>query len=295
VLTPFATRLLPAVVLVIAAAGAGHACATLDGSCGYDGCGTTATCAGDCAGKNSADDAATPSGDEASGEARNTSSTDGASTDGENGGAAEKPAEAPKEPACMLDVFKRLAVGDWVRTRWTNKETHTLLVAAKDDKTITIEEIVNNPKLKAPIGWTQLDVSLEDGTLVALRDRLADGTIEEREPTADAQRGTSDLLTEPFRPDGGENLRLDPIDVYDGGTKTGVKRGLFLCRRYRITVEKNRYAHVWFSRVKLPQYPVKIHYYEENLTILLEAFGTARASEFTTKPEPPRRGRTKAE
>jgi hypothetical protein len=292
VLSRFAIRLLPALLLVIAAAGVGHACATLEGSCGYDGCGTTATCAGDYAGTNSADDSAASKDAEASGDTESTSSTDGTSTEGENG-AADRPAETAKEPTCMLDVFKRLSVGDWVRTRWTNKEVHTLLVTAKDDKTITIEEIVEDRGFRK--AWTQLDVSLADGTLVALRDRLADGTIEEREPTADAQRGTSDLLTEPFRPDGREDLQLGPIDVYDGDTKTVIRRSLFLCRRYKITVEKGRYAHVWFSRIKLPHYPVKIHYYEENLTILLEAFGTGRASEFTTKPEPPRRGHTKAE
>ncbi len=54
----------------------------------------------------------------------------------------------------------------------------------------------------------------------------------------------------------------------------------FLCRRYKITVAPRRYAHLWFSRWKLPGYPVKIVYYEEHLTIELKAFGTGRVSEF---------------
>ena len=290
-LKPFAIRLLLAVVLAIATAGAGYACGTLDDSGGCGACGTTGTCTGECGGKHSAADSAASADAEA---ADDTASAGETSTNEPNGEAAEGPAEAAKEPACMLDVFKRLAVGDWVRTRWTNKETHTLLVAATDDETITIEEIVEDRGVRK--AWTQLDVSLANGALVALRDRLADGTIEAREPAAEAQRGTSDLLTEPFRPDGGENVQIKRIEVHTAGeSEPEIKRGLFLCRRYRITVEKNRYAHVWFSRIKLPDYPVKIHYYEENLTILLEAFGTGRASEFTKKPEPPRRGRTNAE
>lgn len=284
---PTTSRGLLAIVVVTVAATAGYACAVLDGSSGYAGCGTTPTCSGDFAGRQAAFGAAAADMPE------DTASTDDASSDEASGQAKGQADDTPKEPTCMLDVFKRLSVGDWVRTGWTNKEKHTLLVAARDDETITIEEIIEDRGLRK--AWTQLDVSLEDGTLVGLRDRLADGTIEEREPTPDAQRGTSDLLTEPFRPDGREELRLDPIDVYDSDTKTGVKHGLFLCRRSKITVEKKRYAHVWFSRIKLPDYPVKIVYYEEKLTIKLEAFGTGRASTFTSKPEPPRRGRDAAE
>ncbi len=183
----------------------------------------------------------------------------------------------------MLDVFRRLEVGDWVRTRWSNKEEHTLLVAARADEQITIEEIVEDRGFRK--AWTQLDVSLADGTLLALRERLADGTIEAREPSPESQRGTSDLLVEPFRPDGREEIELRAIAVYADGEKRDEKKGLFLCRRYRITVEENRYAHLWFSRVKLPEYPVKIHYYEEHLTIQLEAFGTGRESEFSTTPD----------
>jgi hypothetical protein len=286
VLSRFGIRLLLTVVVVIATAGAGYACGTLGDGC--EGCcGSSGACKWNCGDNNSAED--TEAADKTSsddGAASEDTATANETATGEPSGDA---AEAPKEPACMLDVFKRLAVGDWVRTRWTNKETHTLLVAAKTDTLITIEEIVHNPKLTAPIAWTQLDVSLEDGSLAALRERLADGTIEKREPSAESQRGTSDLLTQPFRPDGADELRLDPIEVYADGTKTGTTRGPFQCRRYRITVEKGRYAHVWFSRVKLAQYPVKIHYYEENLTIKLEAFGTGRASEFTTPPQEPRR------
>jgi len=198
------------------------------------------------------------------------------------GDAAETPEQAA-EPTCMLDVFRRLEVGDWVRTRWSNKEEHTLLVAARADEQITIEEIVEDRGFRK--AWTQLDVSLADGTLLALRERLADGTIEAREPSPESQRGTSDLLVEPFRPDGREEIELRAIAVYADGEKRDEKKGLFLCRRYRITVEENRYAHLWFSRVKLPDYPVKIHYYEEHLTIQLEAFGTGRESEFSTTPD----------
>ena len=199
----------------------------------------------------------------------------------------------PKEPGRMLDVFQQLAVGDWVLTRWTNKEEHTLLVAAKAEKTITIEEIVRDRGfVKA---WTQLDVSLEDGTLLALRERLADGTIEAREPEATSQRGTSDLLIEPFRPDGHDEQQAR-IEVHaPERAEPEVLRGTFFCRRYKVTVEEGRYARLWFSRKKLPDYPIKIHYYERNLTITLEAFGTGRASEFTKKPAPPRRGRPGAQ
>jgi hypothetical protein len=204
---------------------------------------------------------------------------------------ADQPTEpaAAQEPGCMLDVFKRLEVGNWVRTRWTNKEEHTLLVAAKTDRTITIEEIVEDRGLTK--AWTQLDVSLEDGSLLALRERLADGTIEEREPDSDAQQGTSDLLVRPFRPDGHDEQQ-GRIEVFAGDQQEPqqVLRGTFLCRRYKITVEEGRYAHIWFSQKKLPDYPIKIHYYERNLTIELKAFGTGRASTFTQEPEP--HGRT---
>jgi len=218
------------------------------------------------------------------GEAGESESTEAATdTHGDASAAAD---EAP--PTCMLDVFRRLEVGDWVLTRWTNKEAHTLLVAAKTDEMITIEEIVEDRGFRK--AWTQLDVSLADGALLALRERLADGTIEAREPAAEAQRGTSDLLLEPFRPDGEERIRLKRIEVHAAGREAPeIVRGQFFCRRYKITVEKGRYAHVWFSRVKLPNYPVKIHYYEENLTVALEAFGTGRESVFA-KPSPPRRG-----
>lgn len=214
-------------------------------------------------------------------------------SDGAGSEAGVEKREKPGEPRCMLDVFRRLEVGDWVRTGWTNKEKHTLLVVAKTDEMITIEEIVEDRGFRK--AWTQLDVALEDGMLLALRERLADGTIEEREPAVESQRGTSDLLLEPFRPDGREEIRIKRIEVFTAGKEEPeIRRGLFLCRRYRITVEEGRYAHLWFSRIKLPDYPVKIHYYEENLTIKLEAFGSGRESAFTKVPEPRRRNRTKA-
>ena len=188
---------------------------------------------------------------------------------------------APKEPGRMLDVFQQLNVGDWVRTHWTNDEDHELIVVAKTDQIITIEEIVHTPKSKAPIAWTQLDVRLEDGALVALRERHADGTLVERKPDPDAQQGTSNLLLQPFRPDGEDELNGLHIEVHaPGQDKPEIQRGLFRCRRYKITVEPRRYARLWFSRWKLPGYPVKIVYYEKDLTIMLEAFGTGRVSEF---------------
>jgi len=204
----------------------------------------------------------------------------------ENGGRAENGAkpddgqnEKPKPPASMLDVFRGLKVGDWARTRWTNKEEHTLLVAARTDKTITIEEIVEDRGFRK--SWTQMDVALEDGSLLALRVRLPDGSIEEREPAPNAQRGTSDLLAQKFRRDGQEQIRIPRIEVFKAGVKEPeIKRGLFQCQRYKITVEKNRWARLWFSKVKLPDYPVKISYPEENLGIVLEAFGSGRESTF---------------
>jgi hypothetical protein len=257
-----------AVALLAAAAGAA--------ACGC-GCTGDPPC-GDRCGQNTTEVAAT-----------DTASTETTST--EAGTAAEVEAAAkttatdqPAEPGCMLDVFKRLEVGNWIRTRWTNKEEHTLLVAAKTDKMITIEEIVEDRGLTK--AWTQLDVSLEDGSLLAMRERLADGTIEEREPDSDAQQGTSDLLVRPFRPDGHDEQQ-GRIEVFaaDQQEPQQVLRGTFSCRRYKITVEEGRYAHVWFSQKKLPDYPIKIHYYERNLTIELKAFGAGRASTFTQEPE----------
>jgi len=207
--------------------------------------------------------------------------------------ASSTPDDGDAAPTCMLGVFRRLEAGDWVRTLWTNKEEHTLLVASKTDKMITIEEIVEDRGFRK--AWTQLDVSLADGTLLALRERLADGTIEAHEPAAEAQRGTSDLLLEPFRSDGRDEQRAR-IEVHAaGGGEPTILRGRFFCRRYKVTVEEGRYAHVWFSRVKLPDYPIKIHYYEENLTIELKAFGTGRDSAFAEKPEPRRRGRQRTD
>lgn len=196
--------------------------------------------------------------------------------------------ETNAEPACLLDVFRRLHEGDWVRTRWTNKEEHTLLVTSRTDEVITIEEIVEDRALRK--AWTQLDVNLEDGRLLALRERLADGTVLEREPEAESQRGTSDLLREPFRPDGEDEIEAR-IEVHapDVAEPQTLRRA-FLCRRYKITVEEGRYAHVWYSG-QVPNYPIKIHYYERDLTIALKAFGTGRESAFT-KPPPPRRPRT---
>jgi hypothetical protein len=222
--------------------------------------------------------------------ATDTASTETTSTESETAAEGAEP-DQPAEPTCMLDVFKRLEVGDWVRTRWTNKEEHTLLVAARTEETMTIEEIVEDRGFTK--AWTQLDVSLEDGSLIALRERLADGTIEEREPESDAQQGTSDLLVRPFRPDGHDEQQ-GRIEVFapDQAEPQQVLRGTFLCRRYKITVEEGRYAHIWFSQKKLPDYPIKIHYYERNLTIELRAFGTGRASTFTQEPE--RHGRTGA-
>jgi len=192
------------------------------------------------------------------------------------------PSEKPKPPMSMLDVFRGLKVGDWVRTRWTNKEVHTLLVAARSETTVTIEEIVEDRGFRK--AWTQVDVALEDGALVALRERLADGTIEEREPTPDAQRGTSDLLAQKFRRDGDDEIEIRRIEVYkEGVAEPEIERGLFLCRRYKITVEEGRWARLWFSKEKLPDYPVKISYPEENLGIQLEAFGRGRASTFNER------------
>jgi hypothetical protein len=194
-------------------------------------------------------------------------------------GAAEKTGP----PMSMLDVFRGLKVGDWVRTRWSNKEEHTLLVAARTEETITIEEIVEDRGFRK--SWTQMDVSLEDGGLLGLRQRSPEGTIEELEPTPDAQRGTSDLLTQRFRRDGTDDeIRINRIEVYRAGAaEPEIKRGLFLCRRYKITVEKGRWARLWFSKVKLPDYPVRISYPEESLRIDLQAFGSGGESTFNEK------------
>jgi hypothetical protein len=267
-------KLLAAVVLM-AAVGSGAAC-----------------CCG-CAGASAGCDGVSGEADTVAPEAVETTDDVADAGDVVDAGETDETPEPAGEPTCMLDVFRRLEVGDWVRTRWTNKETHTLLVAARTDDQITIEEIVEDRGFRK--AWTQLDVSLDDGSLLALRERLAYGTIEAREPSAESQRGTSDLLLERFRPDCRDEVEIRRIDIYADGEKQGEKRGLFLCRRYRITVEEKRYAHLWFSRIKLPDYPVKIHYYEENLTIKLEAFGTGRASEFTTKPEPRRHHGTESQ
>jgi hypothetical protein len=222
--------------------------------------------------------ASTTAGDAAEG----AGETDAAAQPGGNAAPNGGVPEGPKLPMSMLDVFRGLKVGDWVRTRWTNKEIHTLLVAARTETMITIEEIVEDRGFRK--AWTQMDVSLDDGSLLALRVRLPDGTIEEREPAPESQRGTSDLLDQKFRRDGDDEIRINRIEVYKAGVEQPeIRRGLFLCRRYRITVEKGRWARLWFSKVKLPDYPVKINYPEENLTILLEAFGSGRASTFTER------------
>ena len=282
---PLSLLAIAAAVLLAGGACGGHPCQETDGVAKPDTSGTTT---GTDEGAVLEDTSTAPENGSTQ-ETGETSENEGNSATGDaaqpEGDAkpAVVPAEKPKPPMSMLDVFRGLKVGDWVRTRWTNKEVHTLLVAARSETTVTIEEIVEDRGFRK--AWTQVDVALEDGALVALRERLPDGTIEEREPTPDAQRGTSDLLAQKFRRDG-DNVDLDirRIEVYtEGVEEPEIVRGSLRCRRYKITVKEGRWARLWFSKEKLPDYPVKISYPEENLGIQLEAFGRGRASTFNER------------
>ncbi|MBN1916337.1 MAG: hypothetical protein JW889_00390 [Verrucomicrobia bacterium] len=269
------SRVLAVLAIVLSAGGAcgGDPCTPPDGELEPE-----AAVAGDETG-GPEDTATTPQNGEAQDASEQPQDPGGVSQPDANTAPRDAAPEHPGPPMSMLDVFRGLHVGDWVRTRWTNKEVHTLLVAARDAETITIEEIVEDRGFRK--AWTQIDVSIEDGELLALRVRRRDGGIEKRKPDPDAQRGTSDLLNERFRRDGQEAIRIARIEVYAAGVEAPeIRRGLFQCQRYKITVERGRWARLWFSTVKLPDYPVKISYPEENLGISLEAFGSGRESTF---------------
>jgi hypothetical protein len=166
----------------------------------------------------------------------------------------------------LIDRFKDVSLGDWVKLKYSGGSEHLLLAAAKDKDSITLEERVREQGYLT--SWTQTVIDLKKKTPVTFRERLPDGVI--RELQLDSKQAALDedfqaLLTAKFEEEPGTEVVIVPA-------------GRFSCNIYRAVYNK-KLIRVFFSP-KVPLYPVKVLIPNYQLTIRLDTFGKEMVSRF---------------
>lgn len=173
----------------------------------------------------------------------------------------------------LIDRFKDVPVGEWVRLKYTGGSEHLLLVADRGDKTVTLEERVQEEGYLT--SWSQIVIDFEKKGPVAVRERMPDGQIREV-PVEGEESSLGEelraLLTARFRRDPGMEVVVVPA-------------GRFSCKVYR-GVYDDKFIQIFFSD-KIPLYPVKVVIPGYELTIRLVAFGKGMESRFSPKEEKP--------
>jgi len=177
----------------------------------------------------------------------------------------------------LIDKFKNVSAGEWVRLSYGRRSEHLLLVAAKDDKTITLEELIKEQGYVT--SWTQMVIDLKKRLPVVLRERMPLGEIREIE-IKDAKASLDEdfyaLLTARFWQEPGTQRVVVPA-------------GRFVCKEYHAVYNKKSIT-IFFSN-KIPLYPVKVLIPGYNLIIKLAAFGKGMESRFLppadTAPQSP--------
>ena len=159
-----------------------------------------------------------------------------------------------------------MSVGEWVKLKYSGGSEHFLLVAAKDEKTITLEEQVQEQGYVT--SWMQIVMDLKKKLPVLVRERTPRGEIRETPIQSDKSNLNEDfyaLLTARFV-EGAEAPRVV------------VPAGTFDCKQYYAIFNK-KFVRIYFCD-KIPLYPVKVVIPNFELVIKLVAFGKGQHSQF---------------
>jgi len=174
----------------------------------------------------------------------------------------------------LIDRFKDIPVGEWVRLKYSGGSEHLLLVAARDDAAVTLEEKVHEQGYLT--SWTQVVIDLAKKAPVAVREKTPDGEIHEVRVEGEKSSLAEELyalLTARFRQEPRTELVVVPA-------------GRFACKVYR-SVYDDKFIQIFFSD-KIPLYPVKVVIPGYELTIRLVAFGKGMESRFFPRDKSPK-------
>jgi len=167
----------------------------------------------------------------------------------------------------LIDRFKNVSVGEWVKLRYSRTSEHLLLVAAKDEETMTLEEMVKEQGYIT--SWMQIVVDLKKGLPVLARKRMPRGGIREIKI-----EGKESGLNEDFYAILTARFWEEPKTQ-----RVVVPAGVFSCKSYHAVYNK-KFIRIFFSN-KIPLYPVKVVIPGYNLIIRLVAFGKGMESHFS--------------
>ncbi len=173
----------------------------------------------------------------------------------------------------LTDKFKTASLGQWVRLKYSSGSDHLLLVAAKGDKTITLEEKVCEEGYLT--SWTQTVIDLKKGVPVVLRERLPQGEIREINLKSDKVE-----LDEDFQALLAAKFWQEPE-----AERVVVPEGAFTCQVYRAVYNK-KLIRIFLSK-EIPLYPVKVLIPNYQLTISLMKYGEDMPSRFFRGIESP--------
>jgi hypothetical protein len=166
----------------------------------------------------------------------------------------------------LIDRFKDVSLGEWVKLKYSGGSEHFLLVAAKDEKTITLEELVQEQGYVT--SWMQIVIDLKKKLPVLIRERTPRGEIRETPIEGDKSNLNEDfyaLLTARF---------VEETET----PRVVVPAGRFACKQYYAIFNK-KFVRIYFSD-KIPLYPVKVVIPNYELVIKLVAFGKGQESQF---------------
>jgi hypothetical protein len=173
----------------------------------------------------------------------------------------------------LTDKFKTVSVGEWVRLRYSGGSEHLLLVARKNDETVTLEERVREEGYLT--SWTQTVIGLKKGLPTLFREKTAEGELREIKLEEDKVQ-----LDEDFQALLAAEFWQEP-----GTERVVVPAGTFTCQVYRAVYNK-KLIRVFLSK-EIPLYPVKVLIPNYQLTISLTAYGKGMESRFFPEGESP--------
>ena len=168
----------------------------------------------------------------------------------------------------LVDRFKEVSVGEWVKLKYSGGSEHFLLVAGKDEKTITLEEHVREGKEGYVTSWMQIVIDLKKKLPVLVRERMPRGEIRETQIKEDRSNVNEDfyaLLTARFAEQPETRWQIVPA-------------GRFLCKQYHAIFNK-KFIRIYTSD-EIPLYPVVVVIPNYELVIKLASFGKGRESRF---------------
>ena len=175
----------------------------------------------------------------------------------------------------LIEKYKDIKVGDWVKLEVSNGTKQLLFVADKDDKSITIE--IKEYDRGFVVSWRQLVIDIPEKKTVLIREKdPVSGKIIERKPLEG--ESVDDVLQARFDKKGDEKLRHTLQVPSDDGKRLIEKRMTFDCEVYK-TVLEDRFVEIWYSK-EIPLYPLKANIPGLNTTIKLVRYGSGWESRF---------------